>query len=46
MTWKFRWIAPETGLPVRFDVAANASNNDESPMDDLIYTASATAKPR
>jgi hypothetical protein len=46
LTWQFRWVAPKTAVPVRFDVAANASNNDESPMDDFIYTAGATAKPK
>jgi hypothetical protein len=45
MTWKFRWTAPKDGVPVRFDLAANASNNDTSPMDDAIFTATATAKP-
>ncbi len=46
LSWRFRWTAPKTGVPVRFDVAANASNNDESPMDDFIYTAAATVKPK
>jgi hypothetical protein len=47
LAWTFRWIAPKTGaVPVEFDVAANASNNDESPMDDAIYTASATVRPK
>ncbi len=46
LVWTFRWTAPKTvGRPVEFDLAANASNNDESPMEDAIYTASATAKP-
>jgi hypothetical protein len=47
LTWKFRWIAPKTaGAPVEFDLAANAANNDASPMDDFIYTAVATARPK
>jgi hypothetical protein len=46
LTWEFRWIAPATGVVVEFDLAANASNNDESPMDDSIYTATATSKPQ
>jgi hypothetical protein len=47
LVWTFRWIAPSTGDgPVEFDIAANASNNDESPMDDSIYTATATARPK
>ncbi len=46
LMWRFRWIAPKAGgAPVEFDLAANASNNDESPMDDSIYTKSATSKP-
>ncbi|HSL20946.1 MAG TPA: choice-of-anchor V domain-containing protein [Vicinamibacterales bacterium] len=46
LTWRFRWVAPKAAMPVRFDLAANASNDDESPIDDFIYTASATAKGR
>jgi hypothetical protein len=47
LTWKFRWIAPKSAAgPVQFDLAANASNNDASPMDDYIYTASSTAVAR
>lgn len=47
LVWKFRWIAPKTADgPVEFDLAANAANNDESPMDDAIYTASATSRPK
>jgi hypothetical protein len=45
MSWKFRWTAPTSARPVSFDLAANATNNDESPMDDFIYTASVTARP-
>jgi hypothetical protein len=46
LKWTFHWTAPERPVAVRFDVAANASNNDESPMDDFIYTRSASAKSR
>lgn len=46
LAWKFRWTAPKTAVPVQFDLAANASNNDESPMDDAIYTTSAVTKSR
>lgn len=47
LTWKFRWVAPKNAdSPVEFDLAANASNNDASPMDDSIYTASAASKPK
>lgn len=45
LAWTFRWTAPPQPVPVRFDVAANASNNDESPIDDFIYTASKTVSP-
>jgi hypothetical protein len=45
LSWKLRWTAPKASVPVEFDVAANASNNDESPLDDLIYTAAAKSKP-
>lgn len=47
LAWTFRWTAPKTAdAPVEFDLAANASNNDESPMDDAIYATNATAKPK
>lgn len=47
LTWKFRWTAPKAAdAPVEFDLAANASNNDASPMDDSIYTSSQTSKPK
>jgi hypothetical protein len=47
LAWRFRWVAPTTGgVPVEFDLAGNASNNDESPMEDSIYTASITARPK
>jgi hypothetical protein len=37
-TWSIDWTAPETPLaPVQFNVAANASNNDDSPLGDYIY---------
>jgi hypothetical protein len=44
-SWQVRWIAPENGSDrVEFDVAANASNADDSPLGDYIYTAKATAR--
>ncbi len=47
LQWQFRWTAPKTGgTAVEFDLAANASKHDESPMEDSIYTASTTAKPQ
>jgi hypothetical protein len=40
LVWSVRWIAPKEPVTVRFDLAANASNDDDSPFDDFIYTAS------
>jgi hypothetical protein len=37
--WTFEWTAPSTPTPVVFNVAANASNGDASPLGDHIYTA-------
>src|SRR5262249_5059651 len=38
--WSFEWTAPEApgGGPITFNVAANASNDDQSPLGDYIYT--------
>lgn len=37
-TWTIDWTAPSpAGGPVQFNVAANASNNDDSPLGDYIY---------
>jgi hypothetical protein len=37
-TWTIEWTAPSTAsAPVQFNVAANASNNDDSPLGDYIY---------
>jgi len=36
--WTMRWTAPSpASAPVQFNVAANASNNDDSPLGDYIY---------
>ena len=45
-TWTVEWTAPpaETGA-VQFNVAANASNNDDSPLGDYIYTKVVRAAP-
>jgi hypothetical protein len=49
-TWTIEWTAPAAAsAPVQFNVAANASNNDDSPLGDYIYlksVRSAPAKPR
>ena len=39
--WRVQWTAPDTRVPVVFHVAANASNDDASPLGDFIYTATA-----
>ena len=37
-TWTIEWTAPSPDRgPVQFNVAANASNNDDSPLGDYIY---------
>jgi len=37
-TWTIEWTAPsDATAPVQFNVAANASNNDDSPLGDYIY---------
>jgi hypothetical protein len=45
--WAIEWTAPADGdaVPVVFDVAANASNADQSALGDYIYTARATSAP-
>jgi hypothetical protein len=46
-TWTIEWIAPAAVAPVQFNVAANASNNDDSPLGDYIYLRSARSmRPR
>ena len=45
-TWVIDWTAPSTASgPVQFNVAANASNNDDSPLGDYIYLKSARSAP-
>jgi hypothetical protein len=47
--WTIEWTAPSSnaGPPgtVQFNVAANASNNDDSPLGDYIYVAMLRSKP-
>ncbi len=41
IAWTFEWAAPVEGAwPVEFHIAANASNNDSSPLGDYIYQKS------
>ena len=43
--WRVEWTAPDTeGVPVLFHVAANAANDDASPLGDFIYTATASSR--
>jgi len=45
-TWTIEWTAPsDASAPVQFNVAANASNNDDSPLGDYIYLKSARSAP-
>ena len=45
-TWTIEWTAPSpVSAPVQFNVAANASNNDDSPLGDYIYLTSARSVP-
>jgi len=39
--WALLWTAPQRPGTVVFHLAGNAGNNDESPIGDFIYTASA-----
>jgi hypothetical protein len=44
--WTIEWTAPATAAgPVQFNVAANASNNDDSPLGDYIYTKAVRTAP-
>jgi hypothetical protein len=46
-SWTVEWTAPSpAGGPVQFNVAANASNNDDSPLGDFIYVQAARSAPR
>jgi Reeler domain len=45
-TWTIDWTAPPSAqAPVQFNVAANASNNDDSPLGDYIYVKTARSSP-
>jgi hypothetical protein len=44
--WTIEWTAPAAATgPVQFNVAANASNNDDSPLGDYIYVRAARSAP-
>lgn len=44
LTWTVQWSAPEKSGPVQFNVAANASNDDNSPLGDFIYLAESLSR--
>jgi hypothetical protein len=45
-TWTIEWTAPPAATaPVQFNVAANASNNDDSPLGDFIYVKTVRSAP-
>ena len=45
-SWTIEWGAPESGSDaVQFNVAANASNDDASPLGDYIYVQEARSTP-
>jgi hypothetical protein len=43
--WTIDWTAPPGSDPVLFNVAANASNNDDSPLGDYIYLKAVRSHP-
>jgi len=49
-TWTVEWTAPTASTPgfgpVQFNVAANASNNDDSPLGDFIYVKAVRSTPQ
>jgi hypothetical protein len=47
LRWSFEWTAPShASAPVQFNAAANASNDDASPLGDFIYTDEHSSKMR
>jgi hypothetical protein len=45
-SWTVEWTAPGPASgPVQFNVAANASNNDDSPLGDYIYLRMSRSSP-
>jgi hypothetical protein len=44
-SWTIEWTAPaEAAGPIEFNVAGNATNNDDSPLGDYIYLQSARSE--
>jgi hypothetical protein len=47
ISWKVEWTAPATAAsPVQFNLAANASNDDASPLGDYIYVLEKHSLPK
>jgi hypothetical protein len=47
LSWTLEWSAPDAArVPVQFNVAGNASNDDASPLGDFIYVAERLAAPQ
>ena len=44
LSWRVEWTAPANGGEVAFHVAANAANDDASPLGDFVYTRSFGAR--
>ena len=44
--WLLVWTAPDAGGTVSFHAAANAANDDDSPLGDYVYTATAVSRLR
>ena len=40
ISWSFDWVAPDNTNPLVIHVAANAGNDDESPLGDFVYVRS------
>jgi hypothetical protein len=44
ISWTFEWKAPVDTAPVQFNAAANATNDDNSPIGDYIYAVEKIAR--
>ena len=45
IAWQIRWTAPAAGGTIMFHIAANAADDDASPLGDMIYTTSLRTVP-
>jgi hypothetical protein len=43
--WQIQWTAPEASGVIMFHIAANAADDDGSPLGDMIYTTSLSTVP-